>query len=112
VRSEFKVFPHRTDYIPITATTHAWDSEFKGDLKDVLFDTIADYLSNDKDPYARLTVIVNSSGTGKSRMVDQLGREIITVPICLRRWRDGFFVLLIFIGSAYLQSDPYRVPSF
>ncbi len=29
----------------------------------------------------RLTTIVNSSGTGKSRMVDQLGKEIITVPI-------------------------------
>jgi hypothetical protein len=27
---------------------------------------------------------VNSSGTGKSRMVDELGKTIITVPMCLR----------------------------
>ncbi|KAF8330456.1 uncharacterized protein EI90DRAFT_3060807 [Cantharellus anzutake] len=34
----------------------AWSGEFKGDL------------ANDKTPYARLTTIINSSGTGKSRM--------------------------------------------
>lgn len=72
------------------ATKLAWDSGFKGDLARVLFDTIADYLSNDRTPYARLTTIVNSSGTGKSRMVDQLGTDIITVPMCLRRKTGGF----------------------
>ncbi|KAF8311127.1 uncharacterized protein EI90DRAFT_3098004 [Cantharellus anzutake] len=66
------------------ATTQAWSGEFKGDLANVLFETIADDLSKDKTPYARLTTIINSSGTGKSRMVDELGKEIITVPMCLR----------------------------
>jgi len=64
----------------ITATTLAWRGTYKGDLADVLFKTIADYLSLERTPYARLTSIVNSSGTGKSRMVDQLGKEVITVP--------------------------------
>jgi hypothetical protein len=50
----------------------------------VLLETIADLLNKKRSPYARLTSIVNSSGTGKSRMVDQLGTKIITVPMCLR----------------------------
>ena len=98
MRSEFKAFPHLT-VIPITATRLAWDGEYKGDLPRVLFDTIADYLSKDRNPkpYAMLTTVVNSSGTGKSRMVDQLGTEVVTVPMCLRREKNGFSVLLIFI---------------
>ena len=78
-------------HIPlITATTRAWDGMFKGDLADVLLETITDHLNKDRSPYARLTGIINSSGTGKSRMVDQLGKEIITVPMCPRLKRsDG-----------------------
>jgi len=66
------------------ATTLAWRGKYKGDLARVLFLTIADYLSLEKTPYARVTSIINSSGTGKSRMVDELGRVVITVPMCLR----------------------------
>ncbi|KAF8339651.1 uncharacterized protein EI90DRAFT_3037372 [Cantharellus anzutake] len=68
------------------ATTLAWRGTFKGDLANVLLETIADCLSKDKvrTPYGGLSCIVNSSGTGKSRMVDQLGTEVITVPMCLR----------------------------
>ncbi|KAN0102363.1 hypothetical protein V8E52_012017 [Russula decolorans] len=81
----------KTDLTTAHATEHAWSGEYKGDLADVLCETIVDYLSKDKTPYARLTTVVNSSGTGKSRMVDQLGTEIITVPMCLRQGRrEGF----------------------
>lgn len=63
----------------------AWGSEYKGDLADVLRETIA------RTPYARLTSVVNSYGTGKSHMVDQLGTEIMTVPMCLCQGRrEGF----------------------
>ena len=93
VRGEFEASPRYTD-LTITATEHAWSGEYKGNLTDVLRETIADYLSKDRTPYARLTTVVNSSGTGKSRMVDQLGTEIITVPMCLRQGRrKGFTVL-------------------
>jgi hypothetical protein len=37
-----------------------------------------------ENPYTRHAPIVNSSGTGKSRMVDELATQIITVPMCLR----------------------------
>jgi hypothetical protein len=69
-------------------------------------DTIADYLSKDSAPYAMFTTIVNSSGTGKSRMVDQLGKDVIVVPMCLRQIKSsGFPFCFIFISMACLQSD-------
>jgi hypothetical protein len=61
----------------------------------VLLETIADLLDKKRSPYARLTSIVNSSGTGKSRMVDQLGTKIITVPMCLRS--EGTQGILFFL---------------
>jgi len=81
---------NKTSQARAIATTLAWNSEFKSDLARVLIETIADYLSRDRTPYARLTTIVNSSGTGKSRVVDELSTQIITVPMCLRRKREGF----------------------
>ena len=68
----------------ILATELAWNSTFQGNAERVLLETIADLLDKKRSPYARLTSIVNSSGTGKSRIVDQLGMTIITVPMCLR----------------------------
>ena len=50
----------------------------------VLLKTISGYLDRKRDPFSRQVTIVNSSGTGKSRMVDKLAKEIITVPMCLR----------------------------
>ncbi|KAI9434407.1 hypothetical protein F5148DRAFT_998459 [Russula earlei] len=72
------------------ATERAWSGQFKGDLANVLLKTIADYLCRQWDSYARLTTIINSSGTGKSRIVDQLGKEVITVPMCLRKGYEGY----------------------
>ncbi|KAI9507727.1 hypothetical protein F5148DRAFT_1376382 [Russula earlei] len=89
-KNEAFLKPDQTDSATVLATSLAWGSEFKGDLADVLFVTIADYLSLERLPYPRLAGIVNSSGTGKSRSVDQLGKEIITVPMCLRRGSEGF----------------------
>ena len=68
----------------ILAAKRAWISPFRGNAHLVLLETIADLLDRDRHPYARLTNIMNSSGTGKSRMVDELGKKIITVPMRLR----------------------------
>jgi hypothetical protein len=46
--------------------------------------TISNFLDKERRAYSRQATIVNSSGTGKSRMVDELARQIITVPMCLR----------------------------
>jgi hypothetical protein len=68
----------------ITACVHAWGIPFQGDGASVLMKTISNYLSRNRPVYARHASIVNSSGTGKSRIVDEVAREIITVPMCLR----------------------------
>lgn len=68
----------------MTETEHAWSQEYKGYASTVLLKSIADFLNKERQPYARQTNIMNSSGTGKSRMVDELARRIITVPMCLR----------------------------
>ena len=60
----------------------SWTAEFKGHAAKVLLDTISVYLVQ-KDVYAQHANIVNSSGTGKSCMVDELGKAIITMPLCL-----------------------------
>ncbi|KAI0250558.1 hypothetical protein BJV78DRAFT_1218537 [Lactifluus subvellereus] len=71
----------------INATVQAWSSPFRGNAADVLLVTISDYLNKQRVVYARHTSIVNSSGTGKSRIVDEVARKILTVPMCLRE--DG-----------------------
>ena len=94
----------------ILAAKRAWISPFRGNAHIVLLETIADLLDQNRYPYARLTNIMNSSGTGKSRMVDELGKTIITVTMCLRsKGTEGFLFCLIF--SACLFYDPNRVPS-
>ena len=69
-------------------TEHAWSRKYKGDAATVLLESIADFLNKERQPYARQTNIMNSSGTGKSRMVDELARRIITVPMSLRSYED------------------------
>jgi hypothetical protein len=68
----------------MTAIEFAWKRAFEGDAATVLLETISSYLDKKKVPYSRQATIVNSSGTGKSRMVDQLAKKIITVPMCFR----------------------------
>ena len=85
---------HRSSLI--LATERAWITPFRGNAHLVLLETIADLLDKNKYHDARLASIVNSSGTGKSRMVDQLGKKIITVPMCLCPEKTkGFYVLLV-----------------
>ena len=70
---------------PMTAAVDSWNGDFKGDAADALLNMITDMLSPANQAYARAARIVNSSGTGKSRMVDEVSTQIITVPMCLRR---------------------------
>jgi len=66
-----------------TVTVDFWKAAFKGQAAKVLLETILVYLVKE-NIYARHANIVHSSGTGKSRMVDELGKTVITVPMCLR----------------------------
>jgi len=61
----------------------AWKAEFKGNAAEALLDTISVYLAQGSI-YSYHANILTSSGTGKSRLVDELSKSIITVPMCLR----------------------------
>ena len=66
----------------------SWDVKYVGDADKLLYDHIATY-SIDADNYARYTSIVQSSGMGKSRAIDQLSKKHLVVPMNLRMDRDG-----------------------
>jgi hypothetical protein len=66
----------------LIATIDAWKEEFKGNAAETLLDMISVYLAQ-RNVYSYHANILNSSGTGKSRLVDELAKTIITVPICL-----------------------------
>ena len=68
----------------ITAAVRAWGTTFKDEAANVLIKTIANYLDKRRKAYSMQTCIVNSSGTGKSRILHDAARKIITVPMCLR----------------------------
>src|SRR6266852_7737942 len=73
------------------AIIRGWDAPFKGDTADFLLATIPMYLKEGRRLHAN---IVNSSGTGKSRLVDEVAKKIITVPMCLRENRNRGSMLL------------------
>jgi hypothetical protein len=66
----------------------SWDVAYVGNADDLLYDHIATY-SKDTDNYARYTSIVQSSGMGKSRAVDEFSRKHLVVPLNLRQNPDG-----------------------
>jgi hypothetical protein len=68
----------------MTAVVEAWNFPFQGCVADALLMTISSYLDRRRSVYARSTSFVNSSGTGKSRAVDEVAKSVIVVPMCLR----------------------------
>jgi len=66
----------------------AWDVAYVGNAAGLLYDHIATH-SKDMDSYARYTSIVQSSGMGKSRTVDEFSKQHLVVPLNLRQNSDG-----------------------
>lgn len=40
-------------------------------------------MKNDENPYGNQVAVIQSSGTGKSRMVDELAKLVFTIPFNL-----------------------------
>ncbi|KAA1471223.1 hypothetical protein DENSPDRAFT_99917 [Dentipellis sp. KUC8613] len=69
------------------ATVASWFREFRGDSADVLYKTLKSYCKppgSGPGPYARYAAFVQSSGTGKSRQIDELAKRIVCIPINLQ----------------------------
>ncbi|KAG5650692.1 hypothetical protein H0H81_011366 [Sphagnurus paluster] len=62
----------------------SWKCDFVGDAKDALMTHVRRYYEATALYYGRFLPIVQSSGMGKSRLVDELGKTYFTIPINLR----------------------------
>jgi hypothetical protein len=82
--------------------SQAWDIDFRGDHHDFLKQHItraARKRNRTSSEDKAFVTFVQSSGTGKSRMVKELSKTIFTLPFCFRDRRNpsgelGFSVLI------------------
>jgi hypothetical protein len=71
----------------LTAVQAAWRSPYIGREHDTLLENI-NAMSHTK-PYSNTVVITQSSGTGKSRLVDEQAKLVFTIPFNLRSQADS-----------------------
>ncbi|VDC02248.1 unnamed protein product [Peniophora sp. CBMAI 1063] len=74
-----------------TATALSWDHPFQGSAHKALWRHISKYATMNKSYYSPCCSIVQSSGTGKSRCIDELSKEQLVVPMNLRHPEAGGF---------------------
>jgi len=67
----------------------SWDVTYVGEADDLLYNHIATFSASKVDTYARYTSIVQSSGMGKSRAIDELSKKHLVLPLNLRQEPDG-----------------------
>ncbi|KIL63636.1 hypothetical protein M378DRAFT_662372 [Amanita muscaria Koide BX008] len=75
-----------------SATEKAWNQKYVGSAADCLYDTIKGHCTRgDPVVYARYASIIQSSGMGKSRMIDELSKKHLVLPVNLRPSSDKGF---------------------
>ena len=74
-----------------SAATAAWLHPYQGDSASILRETIRNYMRKN-NIYARFTIFVQSSGMGKSRMVDEMARKVLVIPVCLSEGDCMYFL--------------------
>ncbi len=66
------------------AVENSWKIDFKGDSAKFFLKMLQNYQADTlRLYYARFVTITQSSGTGKSRMIDEAGKEVILIPVNL-----------------------------
>lgn len=66
----------------ITAVIVAWNVQYMGTRHELLLKNI--YTMNSNPAYRNQVAIIQSSGTGKSRMVHEMSKLVFTIPLNLR----------------------------
>lgn len=76
--------------LSILATEKAWKVGFKGGSAE-LFRKCLDDMNKGRGGklYANFVSIIQSSGMGKSRLVDEIAKLIFTIPFCFRSESNG-----------------------
>ncbi len=69
--------------IVFLAIENAWTTQYRGDAPAALWTRIENAMKQE-DLYAKYLVIVQSSGTGKSRMIEELSKTHLVIPVNLR----------------------------
>lgn len=78
----------------VLATMLSWEGPFIGKAHRALYATMSEVCSDPaRDIYARFLAVVQSSGMGKSRMIDELSKERFVIPINLRTKGTGMVFL-------------------
>ncbi|KAF8336008.1 hypothetical protein F5887DRAFT_1063318 [Amanita rubescens] len=68
---------------------YSWERPYEGEAAEALWTHIRDhYDPNSNKIYAHFCSVIQSSGMGKSRTVDELGKEHFSIPINLRNARS------------------------
>jgi hypothetical protein len=99
----------------IPATIKSWSVPYHGNFAEVLYEYI-----KHKDPYNYLyehtLEIVQSSGTGKSRLIDELSKSYFTIPLNLRDGKSGRFSIRLVYKTRQLklarQVSPHLILRF
>ncbi|RDX41439.1 hypothetical protein OH76DRAFT_1561574 [Lentinus brumalis] len=63
------------------AAVKSWNCDYVGPAAQVLIQTIRREMTLKKNPYAHFAAFTQSSGTGKSRAVDELAKEVLCIPV-------------------------------
>lgn len=104
------------------ATVTAWNEPMAGTSVTYLIQVLQRYnehvSTHQRGYYARLTSLCQSSGTGKSRVMQEVARKIVCIPICLASPRTGMYAQSYPCGricaeelnpTAYPPGDPIVV---
>ena len=93
-----------------------WRSEFIGSSIDILRNLVLDEEEDfGTNYYAKTIPIIQSSGTGKSRLLDEIGKEFLTMTFILRRpMEDGYppgdsEITMFLIGKGELITTKARL---
>jgi hypothetical protein len=75
------------DTLPALAIERSWTQDYQGDSRVFALEVIESYRKKSaggEQRYACYTTVVQSSGMGKSRMMDQMATLVPTIPVNLR----------------------------
>ena len=67
-----------------TATEFSWNREYVGDASVELWNHVKNHYGSNERVYANYLAIVQSSGMGKSRTVDEMSKRHFVIPMNLR----------------------------
>ena len=73
----------------------SWDATYVGHAHKVLYEVAKEQSQENTVTYARYLAIVQSSGMGKSRTVDELSKEHLLIPINLRMTGTGKYISVL-----------------